>query len=324
MFRKEISITVFILFLAPLYIVAAGDSAVALIRCSALSPADFAASCKAQKYDSAEIAFYFMKGLYLPEDQKSVSDIAVYPALKYSYGQLKKSLQQNSTFEALISYTTTLYKLIGEPMKIGQTSRDCKRIDYLNHALACKSVFDSLSTGAWAFDCGGHAAMAKIFLDSLGKGKYISKNGQLNRKVGDEVDHNLTLVYYKENNQWYGVTVDCQNGKLGPVRAGTGSILTIAEQKTALALKQNDSLQIMSIPENDLHQKRNLMNSAFNCNVLPDDSCMYHLSNPLSGYKYERLTYSAIHYIWFKAGRLNLNNYKQNLLALLIKNAPKN
>ena len=90
-----------------------------------------------------------------------------------------------------------------------------------------------------------------------------------------------------------------------------------------LELNRVDSLQLVSISDEDLHKKRNLMNDAFYCNLLPDTRSVYHMAHPESGYKYERLTYSTLHYTWFKTGVMNLKNYKQNLLTLLIKNVPE-
>jgi hypothetical protein len=325
MLYKRIILAALFCFLLPLYSIANKDSIVAIIKSTALSQEKFGSFFRGQNYDSARAARALKSGIYLPEDQNCGGNIPVFPRLTFNRQQIVKSLQQTDVFNALLAYTTVLYKLIPEPFKMNNLlSAPPKVTNYSDHPLNCKSIFDSLSTGAWAFDCGGHALIAKVFLDSMGGKKYISKTVQLSRKNGDEVNHIITLVYYKENNQWYGVALDCQNGKLGPVRNGKDRILSLAEQKKLLELNEAGSLEIVSIADRDLHKKRNLMNEALYCNVLPDSNSVYHLAYQQSGYKYERLTYSALHYVWFKTGLLNMKKYKQNLLALLIKNAPGN
>ena len=166
--------------------------------------------------------------------------------------------------------------------------------------------------------------MAKIFLDSMSNKKYVSKTVQLARKNGDAVNHVVALVYYRQNYQWFGAALDCQNGKIGPVKNGESNFLSVARLKEFLDLGQEDSTEIISLPEADLHKKRNLLTDVLYCNILPDSTCVYHAAYPQSAYKYERLSYSTLHYTWFKAGLLNLKNYKQNLLTLLVKNVPEN
>jgi hypothetical protein len=324
MLYKPLALAALLFCLLPVGAKAANDSILAYAKNSALSEVGFSKFCEDQHYDSAKIALAIKDSIYVPESQNCGKDVPIFSKLTFSFEEIEKSLQQAGTLNALLAYTTSLYKLIPEPFKMSSLlPRPQKEIDYSIVTLSCKSIFDSLSTGAWAFDCGGHAAMAKIFLDSLGSKKYISKSVQMVRKNGDVVNHIVTLVYYRENNQWYGVALDCQNGKLGPV-AKEGNSLSIAQQKEMWDSGISDSSQILSIAESDLHKKRNLMNEPLYCNILPDSSCVYRAAYPQSGYKYERLTYSTLHYTWFKAGLLNLKNYKQNLLALLIKNAPEN
>jgi hypothetical protein len=325
MFNRLLYVAAFIFILMQLRAGAAGDSIVVYIKSSALSEADFRTLYQTHHYDSDRVALVLRSNVYLAKDQNCGRDIPVFQSLTHSLDQIEKSLQKGNSFNSLLAYTATLYKLIPEPFKMSNFfPATSKETDYPHHALGYPGIFDSLSTGAWAFACGGHAEMAKVFLDSLGGNKYISKTAQLSRKNGDVVNHIVTLVYYREHNIWYGIAIDCQNGKLGPIRNGTDSILSIKEQRNMLGLNQADSLELASISEEDLHKKRNLMNDAFYCNLLPDTSCVYRMAYPQSGYKYERLTYSTLHYAWFKTGAINLKNYKQNLLTLLIKNVPEN
>ncbi len=306
------------------YIYAVGDSAVAYIKNKPLSKADFAAFWQAQHLDSARVALAIKRNVYVPQDQTCSATVPVFGRLTFSYKQIEKSLQKNGTLKSLTAFTATLYKLIGEPVIISTKPKINKAINYYNRALTCKNLFDSLSTAAWAFDCGGHSEMAKVFLDSFGHKKYISKTAQLSRKTGDEVNHIVTLVYYRENKQWYGMALDCQNGMLGPVKTGKDSIPSIAEQRAALNLSQTGAFEIRAIPETELHKKRNLMDDAFYCNVLPDKKSEYHLSYPQSGHKYERLTYSMLYLSWFKSGVIDSKKYAQNLVRLIVKNAPQN
>jgi hypothetical protein len=324
MFDKLLAIIAFLFCLLSIRAKAANDSIVAHAQSQALTTEAFSDFCRTQNYDSLKMAMAIKHGIYVPESQNCGSDIPVFTNLTFSFDEIEKDLKQDSAFNALLAYTATMYKLIPEPFKMSSLlPANVKEIDYSNVSLSCQSIFDSLSTGAWAFDCGGHAAMAKIFLDSLGGKKYISKTVQLARKNGDAVNHIVTLVYYRQDNIWYGATLDCQNGKIGPV-AKEDSFLSIARQKEILESGLMDSLRIISIAESDLRNKRNLMNQALYCNILPDSGCIYRAAYPQSGYKYERLTYSTLHYTWFKAGSLNLKNYEQNLLTLLVKNAPEN
>ncbi len=305
------------------YCAAANDSIVGYIKCPVLSTADFNAFCRNQHYDSAKIALAYKQEIFVPPVTDSIPETPVYTSHRFSIEKIEKSLKPDTPLQALLAYTAVLYKLIAEPVKMNKlVLATNKSADYYDRSLSAQSVFDSLSTAAWAFDCGGHAEMAKLFLDTFAGSKYVTKTGRLDHSAGDEVNHIVALVYYRDNNQWYGVAVDCQNGKIGPVKSTGPAILSVAEQRQALNGLLPDSLEIISLPDTDLRQKRNLVNQPFYSNVLPDDGCRYRLAFPQSGYKYERLTYSAIHYTWFKAGYVNLTNYKQNLLALLVKNAP--
>ena len=289
-----------------------------------LSKADFDAFCQAQHLDSARIVLAVQRHVYMPEDQSYRAEIQVEEQLNFNYGQIAESLQQPETLKSLLAYTGTLYKLIAEPVTLGNGPKIKKSINYFDRSLTCKNMFDSLYTGAWAFDCGGHAEMAKVFLDSFGHKKYFTKTVQLSRKGGDEVNHIITLVYYQENKQWYGIALDCQNGMLGPVNHNKDSALTLSQLGLALTLNDTSEFEMLTVPEADLHQKRNLMNRAFYCNVLPDTQNVYHLAYPESGYKYERLTYSMLYYSWFKSGIINQKKYKQNLVHLLVMNVPPN
>ena len=111
---------------------------------------------------------------------------------------------------------------------------------------------------------------------------------------------------------------------LGPVKSGKDSVPSIAEQKTAINLKQAAAFEMRIVPESDLHKKRNLMDEAFYCNALPDKKSEYHLAYAQSGHKYERLTYSMLYLSWFKSGIVDPKKYTQNLVRLLVKNAPQN
>jgi len=301
-----------------------GNGVVTYIKSQPLSKTGFAAFCTAQHLDIARVTLAISRNVYRPDDQNCGTEMPVYEKLNFSYGQIEQSLQQQETLKSLLAYTAALYKLMAEPVTLGEESATRKSINYFDRTLSCRNLFDSLSTAAWAFDCGGQAEMAKVFLDSLGHKKYYTKTAQLSRKAGDEVNHIVALVYYRQNEQWFGVAIDCQNGNLGPVNQNKDSIPSIAELSEALNLNQTAKYEVLSIPESDLHKKRNLMNHAFYCNVLPDSQSVYHLAYSESGYKYERLTYSMLYYSWFKSGIINSKKYGQNLVQLLVKNAPQN
>lgn len=293
------------------------DSVVRYVECYPVKKDTLKAFLQQKGVDGMFVDMMEQNGFYFPNDSACTYTAPVYPPLQFNYSDIVNSLKQPDEFSALYQFTVLLYKLIPDAIDVADKPYDFEK-------LAPQQIFDSLKLGAWAFICDGHAKTAEYYINHLAKNRFTVKVVSLDPDSGDVIPHALAFVYYKHNNQWYGLTLDCQNGKLGPIIKDSNNVASISELEVAAKNENADGkLSLLSLQDYTLHRKRTFVDRPMPCNLYPDKSCEYHVAYKNSGLPLERLSYSNLDITWFKRGFLDIDDYTNNLIKLLVKHAPE-
>jgi hypothetical protein len=212
---------------------------------------------------------------------------------------LKNSNLKTPSFHAIFSFSQSLFLISPEPLYPQNFSEDLSVFDE-------EEIYLKLINGNFSPMCHGISDVFSKLVETKSLGAIMS-----HELVFYNPKHVVNVVSFCEDNNQYILSVDIQNGILGPFYKSDSSLVLFNDMSKVAA---ND-LMMLHFSDKVLKKKRNLCNEVFPCNFLPDATDQYFfIPNNESEYTLERQSYPINYYVWFVLNQVNEQEYLQTIL----------
>jgi len=254
--------------------------------------------------DTAHIAYAIEIKAFIPAETME-EEVRLLPYLTFDWLDLD-NFDQSDPFRSIWSMTSQLYRLFPDAFVVPSE-------EYEYDSKDLTSIISLLKTGEWTPLCADISRIGARIIEEK-SGGFVNA-GIINL---DLVGHVLNKIDFFQNEDHYILALDIQNGKIGPVYAADSTLIRMDELKAKFERDDIDDLILLSLPDDVVHQRRNLYYDYVPVNLFPDSLATYHRAYPESGYQVERLTYSVHDYLWFQLGTMDEKLLMHELIEKLL------